>query len=153
MLGQPDTEVHVTELVTATEGAAPLDRDRLSLPSASAEPVLDERAQAAYRKRVTDLQADIDEADAANDIERAARAREELDFLLAELTATAGLGGRSRSMTGDTERARKAVTWRIRDALRRITSAHPELGRHLQDSITTGTFCSYRPRNTHTRQR
>jgi hypothetical protein len=29
------------------------------------------------------------------------------------------------------ERARKAVTARIRDAIRRITDAHPELGAHL----------------------
>jgi hypothetical protein len=49
-------------------------------------------------------------------------------------------------MTGDpTERARKAVTERIRTALERIGSAHPALGRHLENSIRTGIFCSYRP--------
>ncbi|MEX1006861.1 MAG: AAA family ATPase [Acidimicrobiia bacterium] len=153
LLGQPETEIHVTEIVAATEGAAPLRRDHLANRPAPAEPVLDERAKAAYRSRVTDLQTDIDEAEAAHDIERAARAREELDLLLAELAATAGLGGRSRPMTDDVERARKAVTWRIRDALRRIALVHPELGAHLQDSISTGTFCSYRPRATHSSPR
>lgn len=49
-------------------------------------------------------------------------------------------------MSDDDERARKAVAWRIRDALRKITAAHPELGAHLDDTITTGTFCAYWPR-------
>jgi hypothetical protein len=110
------------------------------------EPVLDEQARTAYRARITELEAEIDDADAANDLERVARARAELDFLLDELTAATGLGGRSRAMTDDAERARKAVSWRIRDALRKVTRLDPELGRHLTEHITTGAFCSYRPR-------
>jgi hypothetical protein len=43
------------------------------------------------------------------------------------------------------ERARKAVTRRIRNAMRRITRAHPRLGQHLATSIRTGEFCSYQP--------
>jgi hypothetical protein len=37
------------------------------------------------------------------------------------------------------------VTQRVRSTIRRIAVAHPELGRHLTASITTGTYCSYRP--------
>jgi hypothetical protein len=37
------------------------------------------------------------------------------------------------------------VTARIRDAIRRIGDAHPELGRHLGRSVRTGTFCVYEP--------
>jgi len=37
------------------------------------------------------------------------------------------------------------VTARIRDAIRRIGQAHPELGRHLDRSVRTGTFCVYDP--------
>jgi hypothetical protein len=37
------------------------------------------------------------------------------------------------------------VTWRIRSALTKIEDAHPALGRHLRNSVRTGTFCSYRP--------
>ena len=43
------------------------------------------------------------------------------------------------------ERARKAVTARIRNAVDRIGARHPELGAHLRRSIDTGTFCVYRP--------
>jgi hypothetical protein len=37
------------------------------------------------------------------------------------------------------------VTARIKDAIRRIGDADPELGRHLSRSIRTGTFCVYDP--------
>jgi hypothetical protein len=37
------------------------------------------------------------------------------------------------------------VTARVRDAVRRIAAHDPELGRHLDRSIRTGTFCSYEP--------
>ena len=41
--------------------------------------------------------------------------------------------------------ARKAVTARVRDALGRIEQAHPGLGRHLRETIATGTSCAYVP--------
>ena len=68
-----------------------------------------------------------------------------MDFLAGELAAAFGLGGRARKTGDPTERARKAVTERIRAAIDRAEEAHPALGRHLRNSINTGTFCSYRP--------
>ena len=43
------------------------------------------------------------------------------------------------------ERARIAVAMRVRNALKRIAAAHPDLGRHLSRSIETGTHCRYDP--------
>jgi len=43
------------------------------------------------------------------------------------------------------ERARSAVTKRIRDALQKIEKNHPQLGRHLRAQVRTGYECSYRP--------
>jgi hypothetical protein len=43
------------------------------------------------------------------------------------------------------ERARSAVTWRIRNAIKKTASAHPRRGRHLKKSIRAGTFCVYEP--------
>ena len=43
------------------------------------------------------------------------------------------------------ERARKAVTARIRYVIDRVETEHPELGRHLAVSVRTGAFCSYNP--------
>jgi len=46
---------------------------------------------------------------------------------------------------GDSERARKAVTNRIRQTIARIGELHPELGRHLLNSVHTGVRCAYTP--------
>ncbi len=69
----------------------------------------------------------------------------ERDSLVEALTQAYGLGGRPRRPGSAAERARTAVTARIKDAIRRIGEAHPELGRHLARSVRTGTFCSYEP--------
>ena len=43
------------------------------------------------------------------------------------------------------ERARKAVTNRIRQTLARITSVHHLLGLHLRNAVHTGARCIYTP--------
>ncbi|MCA1845110.1 MAG: ATPase, partial [Actinobacteria bacterium] len=110
-----------------------------------ADPVLDDRARAEYRARLRDLEEDQAEAEADHDLERLARARLERELLAEELAGAIGLGGRSRLLGGGSERARKAVTARIRNSLRRIEERHPELGVHLAETITTGTSCCYTP--------
>ena len=47
--------------------------------------------------------------------------------------------------TSTSERARKAVTARIRDAIHRVGAVLPELGAHLDRSVLTGTTCRYAP--------
>jgi hypothetical protein len=107
--------------------------------------MLDDRARASYRARLEELEAELADAEAANDLERAAKAQWERDVLVDELAAAVGLGGRSRPLGSGVERARKAVSGRIRDAIRRITAVHPELGEHFSASVATGTTCCYDP--------
>jgi len=45
-----------------------------------------------------------------------------------------------------TEKARLNVTRTIRHAIAYLSTAHPELGTHLDASIVTGITCSYEPR-------
>ena len=108
-------------------------------------PVLDDRARREYRIRLADLQRELDEAERDSDPARGSRAREEMDALVEALAGALGLGGRSRSLGSAAERARSAVTWRIRSAVRKIATVHPSLGRHLENSVRTGTYCSYQP--------
>jgi non-specific serine/threonine protein kinase len=64
--------------------------------------------------------------------------------LIAQQLATAvGLGGRDRRAPSDAERARSAVTKRIKEAIKRIGKAIPLLGRHLANQVKTGYYCSY----------
>lgn len=106
---------------------------------------LDAKARRSYRDRIIDLQQDVEEARSAGDIERAARSQEELEQIAHALTAGQGLGGRTRPTGSAAERARVSVTRALRDAITKLETQNPGLGRHLDVSIRTGTFCSYSP--------
>jgi hypothetical protein len=151
LLTRPGHEIHVLELVAATEGRAPQRRsapERLRGGVAAgndAGELLDPQAKAAYRQRVTDLEAELEEADDFHDPERASRARAEVDLLTQQLAAAVGLGGRDRRAASTAERARVSVTLALRAALKKVMAAHPDLGAHLADTVRTGQYCSYRP--------
>lgn len=133
LLSRCGTDVHVLELA----GAANRDRDSGTL--------LDATARQAYRRRLADLDEELDRARADHDRGRAERldARAEL---LTELRRAAGLAGRPRALgTSTTERARKAVTARLREAIHRVGAVLPALGAHLDRSVVTGTTCRYEP--------
>ncbi len=100
----------------------------------------------AYRRRLDDLDAEIDAADRDADLGRTELLDAERQQLLAELRRVTGLGGRIRSNPNDpAERARKAVSGRIRDAIGRLAEITPGLAAHLDRSIRTGLRCSYSP--------
>ena len=110
-----------------------------------AGPLLDDRAKAEYRERITELREEIEEAKAFHDPERESRAREELELLSKELSAAVGLGGRDRPTGAAAERARVNVTRALRTAIDRVTEHDPGLGHHLRTCVRTGTFCAYEP--------
>jgi tetratricopeptide (TPR) repeat protein len=133
LLAQPNREVHCLDLT----GAAVDER--------SAGEAIDAAARRRYEERVRELQAEIDEAEDHHDTGRAERAREELDAIVDHLTSALGLGGTARPQAATAERARTAVAHRLRSTIRRIANVHPQLGRHLEVSVTSGTYCCYRP--------
>jgi hypothetical protein len=107
--------------------------------------VLDEEAKVRYRARLSTLDELIEDATALGDDRRAAQLDREREALLTELRTATGLGGRTRRLGDEAERARKTVTARIRDTLRKLDTSHPDLAAHLRSSVATGTTCSYRP--------
>ena len=111
----------------------------------NAGPILDPEAKAAYRRRLEELEAEIVEAEAWRDGERAERAQEEKAFLVQALAGAVGLGGRDRLAASASERARINVTRAIKAALARIQEHSPALGRHLGRTVRTGIYCSYAP--------
>lgn len=149
LLQTPGIEVAAVDLgsggsgARGTRGSGTRDLD-LGVEGDAGE-ALDATARAEYRFRLLDLEEEIDEADANNDPERASGAREEREFLLGELRAAVGLGGRARRVLDPAERARKAITGRIRDAVIHVEAACPRAGHHLRRSIRTGSFCVYDP--------
>jgi predicted ATPase len=116
-----------------------------SVDSVDLGPTIDATARRAYERRIIELQQDLDEAERRGDLGRAEVAKAEFDQLVDTLTAATGLAGRSRRPGDPVEKARSAVTRRIRDAIRRIAEVHPTLGAHLSGSIRTGRWCAYEP--------
>jgi hypothetical protein len=108
-------------------------------------PALDARAKRAYRQRLLELQAEVDDADAAHDTVRGERAHAEMDALLRELKRTVGLAGRDRPTGSGAERARVNVTRSLRRAIAAIADQAPLLGEHLEEAVRTGGHCIYLP--------
>ena len=150
LLTQPGREIHALDLVIEEQHAAPAHEVNLSAGSSltlarDAGEVLDRRAKEAYRRRLAEIERDLDEARQCGDAYRTEQAMAERRFLARELARAVGLGGRDRRVGSNAERARASVTLAMRRVMERIRAAHPALGAHLERTIRTGTFCVYLP--------
>ena len=105
-------------------------------------------ARRAYQQRLADLEDDLAEAEENADLGQLERLRAERSMLAAELAGALGLGGRARFAGDPAERARKAVTMRIRAAISAVAAQDDALARHLGNAIRTGRLCSYQPEET-----
>lgn len=158
LLRSPGREFHVSELLASLTDA-PLASEAPSVGGGGPGndlgfastglndgcPLLDAQAKAEYRTRLNELREELAEAEQFNDPDRASRVRDEVDALAQHIAAAVGLGARDRKTSSDAERARSAVTKRIKNAIGRIAEAIPALGDHLGTRIKTGYYCSYRP--------
>jgi tetratricopeptide (TPR) repeat protein len=149
LLVEPGRDVHVLDLVAGEHSPAgspyPVEGDAVVVSSMDAGVMLDAQAKAAYRRRLAEIEDDIEQARLLADSERAAQAEAERAFLARELARAVGLGGRDRRAGSSAERARASVTRAVRHAMERITHHHPALAEHLGHAIRTGTYCRYLP--------
>src|SRR5258708_2908755 len=153
LLRHPGREFHVLDLAAAGQAAGaggarpgPARGDDLHQARLSGTgPILDEQAKAAHRARLRGLEEGPARATSWADPVRAAKARQEMQFLADELSAAVGLGGRDRSAGSPAERARVSITKAVKIALARIRAHSPALAGHLDATIHTGTFCCYTP--------
>jgi tetratricopeptide (TPR) repeat protein len=135
LVAKPDTDIHVLDL-SGSPG---------TVPEGDSGPMLDEQAREDYRRRITELQEELEEAESIADLGRADGLRSEIDFITRELSRAFGLGGRRRAAGDAAERARVNVRRRIKDAVGRIAEQAPEAGRYLENTIKTGRYCRYSP--------
>jgi hypothetical protein len=140
LVSRPGTDIPAVELLSPEGGHAVVAARRMG-----GDPILDEEAKTRFKRRLGQLDEEIDRAAERGDDRRAADLDRERQALLDELRAAAGLAGRTRRLGDDAERARKAVTARIRDALRKLDQRHPELAAHLRAAVSTGATCRYQP--------
>ena len=152
LLRNPGRELHVCELVGQIIARPQLLRKAGHATGAwqggllsDAGPILDAQAKVEYKHRLEDLRRDLEEAERFNDPTRAERARDEMDALARQLASAVGLGRRNRRIGSAAERARCAVTKRIKSSIKKIGEAIPPLSSHLASRVKTGYFCSYNP--------
>ncbi len=165
LLRNPNMEFHVLELIgIPTDGlqSSVPEADESAAGTGPARPdydpqsgvhrgfgdageLLDDKTKIAYRKRLTDLRENLDDAKQSGDLEGAAAAEAEIDALTRELSRAIGWGGRSRRAASATERARVSVTKAIKYTIDKIEQNDPALARQLTRTINTGTFCAYNP--------
>ncbi len=151
LLANPGREIHALDLVAVERGSLPTGgtderSEGMHIDQGSdGLPVIDEAAREAYRRRLAEVDDDIEEATLLNDLGRIDLAQRDRDYLIAELSSAVGLGGRARSVGGSAERARTSVTRSMRYALQRMGEHHPALAAHLEQTVHTGTYCVYTP--------
>ncbi|MGO9830794.1 MAG: alpha/beta fold hydrolase [Myxococcaceae bacterium] len=137
LLVHPGQEIHVFDLL-GVDVSERRDAQRGDLAS-------DAKALSAYRRRLDELDRALEEAEALADLGRKSGLAAERETLLRRLAVDTGLRGRARRLNDPVERARKAVAARLRDAIRRLSTANRAVGTHLESSIQTGIRCVYRP--------
>jgi tetratricopeptide (TPR) repeat protein len=156
LLAHPGRQIRALDLVALTGGAsadAMETADALELARSHsvaadlghAGEVLDVQAKAAYKKRLTELRDELEDARELGNQQRVEQAEEEIQALGRELKSAVGLSGRNRRAASSPERARVAVTQAIRLAISKIAKNDVELSRLLTPTIKTGTLCSYLP--------
>ena len=120
LLADPGREIHVLDLVAVERGSLPTggivehSEDLHVGQGSSGLEVIDDVARDAYRRRLAEVDDDIEEATTLNDLGRMELAQRDREYLIAELTSAVGFGGRTRSIGGSAERARTSVTRSLR---------------------------------------
>ena len=100
--------------------------------------LLDTQAKNAYRRRLAEIDEDLEEARLMSDNGRVVQAEAERDFLIRELSRAFGLSGQGRRAGSASERARVSVTRAIRYAMGRVRQHDPPLGEHLDRAHPDG---------------
>jgi tetratricopeptide (TPR) repeat protein len=145
LLRHPNREFHALDLARQESAASAAGHE--AVPGGAEAPIeiLDAQARAAYTRRLEELREELEEAERHHDAGRTERLRAEIEALVEQLAAAVGLGGRSRTAADASERARIAVTKRVKAAIQRIAAGNPDLGRYLGITVKTGVFCAYLP--------
>jgi hypothetical protein len=137
LVSRPHEFVPALDLIGASTDEA--------MPRGDTGPILDRQAIREYRRRLAELDDELDAAVVRGDADWEAKLSVERDALIAELKRATGLRGRPRRAGSPAEKARLNVTRTIRHAIADLSKRCPELAAHLDESIVTGVSCCYEP--------
>jgi len=162
LLSTPEKEFHVFELIAEVEGI-PVD-DANDVYSKMSPEQLDEednltssftddageeidlQTKNEILTRLKELHEDFVEAKRNNDLGLMNKYNEEIEYLKSYISqGYSTKKGKARKAADPADKARKAVTMSIRRSLDKIQHDHSSLGRHLDNAIQRGVYCSYKP--------
>jgi len=149
LLARPGEDIPAIEMFATLSAGAGISPAQDGLSAASdlgdAGEKFDARALSEYRRRLAEVESEIEAAEASHDSGAVARARAEKELLLEEISSGTRLDGGLRRVASHRERARVNVTRQIKSAIEAIRNVNPPLGRHLANAIQTGSTCRYAP--------
>ena len=138
-----------TDITALALSDADSEHPGVTLEQSDLGDALDTAALSTYRRRLVELDDELDAADHRGDQATAERLSTERDALVDQLRRAAALGGRTRHAGASAERARIAVRKAIATALIQIDQAAPNVARLLRDAVHTGVTCRYDPNPDH----
>jgi AAA ATPase-like protein len=158
LLRHPGAEFHVLDMAGGIAGQTnqsvnglprvdgDLEKAGIQITSlGDAGEMLDQQAKVAYKRRLSELRDELEEAKQVGNVERAEQTEQEIDALTSELSRAVGLGGRDRRAASASERARQSILKTIKSVVERIAQSDTRLGDIFSRCIKTGNFCSYQP--------
>lgn len=110
--------------------------------------ILDKDAIQSYKLRIEEIDEEVEQAKANNDLARIHSLESEKEWIIDELNNACGLGGRIRTILDDRNRVRNRVCNAIRRALNKIAQYDRPLSEHLAKPVLNlGHTISYVPRD------
>jgi hypothetical protein len=144
LLANPEVEIPAQALSRLGSTGRYCDESAEIALGSSGE-ITDQQALFQYASRSRELQADLDEADAKNDLGAVERIKSELEWLRRAISNAMGIGKRTRLAGSAAERARVSVRNNLSAVFRTVKESDRTVGLHLEQSIRTGHSCVYRP--------
>lgn len=138
LLAEPDRTMPAAFLLAAEAGGDP--RVLFDTP----EQLIDNQALAAYKRRYSELEEELAEADKRNDLGRIHKLQSELESVGDEIIRVSGLGGKVRNKS-EADKVRRRVSVAVTRAIDSIRAEHLRLGQHLRNSISSGFMFRYAP--------
>jgi len=149
MLVNPSLATSATAEATIADMAGEADFEdagiRIGNLSGGTE-LMDQKGIDDVTARLKLLKQRIDEAKARGNQTQLQALQTQHDELAPYLGSVANKSGAPRKVDSSHDQARKKITNGIARAIKAIKVGHPELGGHLEESISTGSYFSYRPK-------
>lgn len=142
-------EIHVIRMMADVAGAERMqvtpEAEGLELAPGDGGDLADEKTIRQCRERYEQLEIDREEARRSGDKEKLGDIQYEIGKIAAYLSASLGLGGKSRKALDDVSKVRRRIARVINIAIDRIEGNDPNLATHLRNSIRTHANMSYTP--------